>query len=294
MKDVTYFLGCPIWACSRWQGNLYTRHARRDEWLNQYATVFPTVEGNSTFYGLPSHDTVKKWMDSTIEPFHFVLKFPRTISHERRLQNSEAETEEFLQILQILKGGDRLGPAFLQLPGGFSPHHLDDLARYLESLPPEYPYAVEVRHLDFFDKGTNERALQQVLHDLQVDRVIFDSRPLFSADAEDDYERQSRERKPQLPVHRTATGRRPIIRLVGRNNVARVMPWIHEWAPVVAEWIIAGLTPYVFTHAPDDLYAPQLARMFHDELRRHTNRVPPLPDWPGESEPQQARQLALF
>jgi uncharacterized protein YecE (DUF72 family) len=294
MKDVTYFLGCPVWACTRWQGNLFTRDARRDQWLNQYSTVFPAVEGNGTFYGLPSHETVKKWVDSTLEPFHFVLKFPRTISHDHRLLNAEAETDQFLQVLQILYDADRLGPAFLQLPSGFSPHQLDDLAAYLQSLPPEFPYAVEVRHHDFFDKGPNERALHHVLRDLKIDRVIFDSRPLFSAPPGDDYERQSQSRKPQLPVHAAATGCRPLIRLVGRNDVARVTPWIDEWAPVVAEWIGAGLTPYVFTHAPDDRYAPDLARRFHAAVRKHTHRVPDMPDWLGESEPQRARQLALF
>jgi uncharacterized protein YecE (DUF72 family) len=294
MKDVTYFLGCPIWACSRWQGNLFTRSAGREQWLNQYSMVFPTVEGNSSFYGLPTHATVKRWIENTIEPFHFVLKFPRTISHDRRLLNAEAETEAFLHVLHLLKEADRLGPAFLQLPSGFSPHRLDDLAEYLAALPPEFPYAVEVRHQDFFDKGPNEHALQQILCDLKIDRVIFDSRPLFSAPPGDDYERRSQSRKPRVPVHATATARRPIIRLVGRNETARVMPWIREWAQVVAQWIIAGLTPYVFTHSPDDLYAPQLARMFHEELQKHTQRVPRMPEWPGESEPNRAKQLALF
>jgi uncharacterized protein YecE (DUF72 family) len=294
MKDVTYYLGCPVWACARWQGKLFTREARRDQWLNQYSTVFPAVEGNSTFYGLPSHETVRRWVDNTLEPFHFVLKFPRTISHDHRLLNAEAETDQFLQILQILKDADRLGPAFLQLPSGFSPYHLDDLTSYLQALPPEFPYAVEVRHHDFFDKGPSERALNHVLRDLQIDRVIFDSRPLFSAPPGDDYERQSQSRKPQLPVHTAATGHRPLVRLVGLNDVSRVMPWIHQWASVVAEWIIAGLTPYVFAHAPDDLHAPELARRFHRAVQKQTHRVPDMPEWPGESEPQRARQLALF
>jgi uncharacterized protein YecE (DUF72 family) len=294
MKDVTYFLGCPIWACSRWQGSLFTKRARRDDWLKQYSQVFATVEGNSTFYGLPTRDSVQRWIETTLEPFHFALKFPRTISHDHRLLNADAETDAFLEILEILHKADRLGPSFLQLPSGFSPHHIDDLAKYLEGLPTEFPYAVEVRHPDFFDRGRNERALQHLLCDLKVDRVILDSRPLFSAPPENDSERQAQSRKPQLPVHPTATARCPMIRFIGRNDVQRTLPWIHEWAPVVAQWIIAGLTPYVFMHTPDDLHAPSLARLFHSELQKHTQRVGEMPEWPGESGPRPGKQLALF
>ncbi len=98
MKRSLYFLGCPVWASARWQGNLFTRHAKRDQWLSQYSQVFNAVEGNSTFYALPSKDTAQRWVDTTKPPFRFVLKFPQTISHEHRLVNAEAETEAFLEI----------------------------------------------------------------------------------------------------------------------------------------------------------------------------------------------------
>ncbi len=294
MKRSLYFLGCPVWGSPRWQGNLFTRHAKRDQWLQQYSHVFNAVEGNSTFYALPSLDTVRRWVDATEPPFRFVLKFPQAISHEQRLVNARAKTEAFLERLRILDDARRLGPAFLQLPPTFSGHHLDDLAAYLHSLPTEFPYAVEVRHADFFDRGPHEAALNHLLAELHIDRVIFDSRPLFSAPPGDDYERDSQSRKPQLPVQRVVTARSPIIRLVGRDDVRSVSPWIREWATVVAGWIISGMTPYVFTHAPDDLYAPQLARLFHDELCRHTHRVVEMEPWPGDGAQNNQTQLALF
>jgi uncharacterized protein YecE (DUF72 family) len=283
-----------VWASSRWQGNLFTRHAKRDQWLQQYSHVFNAVEGNSTFYALPSADTVRRWVDNSEPPFRFVLKFPQAISHEKRLVGAQAKTDAFLERLRILDDARRLGPAFLQLPPTFSAQHLDDLAAYLETLPTEFPYAVEVRHHDFFDQSTNEAALNHLLAERSVDRVIFDSRPLFSGPPSDDYERESQSRKPQLPVQRVVTARNPIIRLVGRNDVRCVVPWIRQWAPVVAGWIISGMAPYVFLHAPDDLHAPQLARLFHEELRRHTHRVAEMEAWPGETSQNNPRQLALF
>lgn len=294
MNATPYYLGCPIWACPQWTGQLFTRHAKREDWLGQYSQVFHAVEGNSTFYGLPAHQTVRRWANSVDDRFRFVLKFPRTISHDRRLVGAEIETGEFLGVLETLKYAGRLGPSFLQLPGRFGPRQLDDLAEFLGELPRDFPYAVEVRHRDFFDKGENEQALNSLLTELHVDRVIMDSRPLFSDPPADEYERESQTRKPRCPARRIVTGRRPILRLVGRNDIERVIPWIREWAPVVAGWIISGLTPYVFTHAPNPLHAPTLARMFHDELRKHTQRVPELAAWPGEAEDKPATQLALF
>jgi uncharacterized protein YecE (DUF72 family) len=286
-----YYLGCPVWACEKWHGSLYTRNARQSEWLGEYSRVFNTVEGNSTFYGLPSHDTIRRWADSVEEGFRFALKFPRSISHEKRLLEAEKETEAFLEILEILTGAGRLGPAFLQLPNGFSGHHTEDLVRYLEQLPPHFQYAVELRHHDFFDGGKAELQLNRSLAELQIDRVILDSRSLFSAPPEDEFERISQGRKPQLPVRPVLTGTHPLLRLIGRDDIRRVAPWILEWSRTVAKWIHGGLTPYIFTHTPDERFAPQLARMFHDELARHVHDVGPLAAFPGEGD---ARQLRLF
>ena len=119
MSGVMYYLGCPVWACEKWQGGLFTRHARRDDWLRQYAQVFNTVEGNSTFYGLPSHDTVQRWAEAVGTGFRFVLKFPREISHEKRLLLSDVETEAFLEVLEVLRGAGCLGPSFCSFPAAF-------------------------------------------------------------------------------------------------------------------------------------------------------------------------------
>jgi uncharacterized protein YecE (DUF72 family) len=294
VPDLPYHLGCPVWACQHWIGSLFTRRAGRVRWLGEYSTVFNTVEGNSVFYALPRLETVKRWVESSHEGFRFALKFPRVISHEHRLLDAEAETEAFLDILGVLDYAGRLGPSFLQLPRGFSGYHLDDLGNYLRQLPRHFPFAVEVRHRDFFGETAWESELNALLLELRVDRVIFDSRPLFSVEPSDEFELKSQQRKPQLPVHDTVTARHPMIRFVACNDLRRAIPWIREWAPTVASWIRSGLTPYVFTHTPDDQYAPFLAKMFHEELMKHQHSVPALADWPGEHEKAQGRQLELF
>jgi uncharacterized protein YecE (DUF72 family) len=294
MAPPVYYLGCPVWACEKWQGGLFTRHAKREDWLRQYASVFNTVEGNSTFYGLPAQDRVKRWAGSVGHDFRFVLKFPRAISHEKRLLNAESDTDAFLEVLAILDAEDCLGPSFLQLPRGFSGHHLEDLDHFLRRLPRNYAYAVEVRHQDFYDRASNEQALNQLLAELHVDRVILDSRPLFSAPPEDAFERESQSRKPRLPVHAALTGSHPVVRLIGRNDVRRVAPWIQEWSRVLAKWLHSDLVPFIFTHTPDERCAPELARNFHHELQRHADGIADMPLWPGETERGEERQLELF
>ena len=283
-------VGCPVWACEGWVGSLYSSR-KRERWLPEYSQVFSTVEGNSTFYAMPTINTVKRWANETHDGFQFALKFPRIITHECRLQHAEVETRLFMDALEVLRQADRLGPTFLQLPPTFSGRYFETLESYLRQLPSDMPFAVEVRHLDFFNHADNDDRLNELLFELGMDRVVFDSRALFSAPPDDEFELASQGRKPNLPVQPRAIGDRPLVRFVGRNRIEEVEPWIEEWVPVIAEWISMGKTPYVFTHSPDDLYAPEFARHFHQALRLLVPLVPELPRWPGE---QLRKQQTLF
>lgn len=288
-----YHPGCPVWACPDWVGSLFSTRDRT-KWLAEYSSVFGTVEGNSTFYGLPTLETVQRWAESTRDGFQFCLKFPRAISHDRRLVDADAETELFLKILDVLAKADRLGPSFLQLPPTFSGIDFDRLTAYLDKLPTEFPYAVEVRHLDYYDHGTVETTLDQMLRELKIDRVLFDSRPLFSKPPSDESEETSQARKPRSPFRTTVTAARPMLRLVGRNSIDETVPWIDEWAATVAEWINRGLEPYVFTHSPNDAFAPAFAVRFHSKLQTHLPSLPGLATWPGRVKDTGPRQLSLF
>ncbi len=284
-----YHLGCPIWSHKAWIGELFTASARPKDFLGQYASVFNTVEGNTTFYGLPSEATVARWRAETPEGFRFCFKFPRAISHDRRLQDAEAETGRFLDTLAPLK--DRLGHAFLQLPPSFGPSELPALEHYLAALPEGFSCAVEVRHPGFFGKA--ETDLNTLLTGRSADRVIFDTRGLHTATTDDPDGLAAQRKKPRVPVRFTATGTHPFIRFVGHPEVDENLPLLAEWAPVVAQWIGEGRTPYIFMHAPDDFYAPRLARHFHRLLSEQTDAGDP-PTWPAEADEPNQEQLELF
>ncbi len=281
-----YRCGCPVWNCDAWKGSLYAASAPKDRWLKSYTSVFGAVEGNSTFYGIPEPSTFRRWADQAVDGFKFALKFPRVISHEKELLHAETETKLFLDGLEILADADRLGTSFLQLGPRFTGKQLGPLQRYLEQLPAKYPLAVEVRHPAWFESPF-ENELNQLLEHLGIDRVIFDSRPLYSAPPTDEAEIKSQGRKPRSPIRDFVTGSRPMLRLVGRNNVALVDPWIDEWIPKVATWIRDGLEPYVFSHTPDDAFAPLLAMRFHNALAKSIQELKPIDSWPHSVEIQQ-------
>ena len=282
-----YFLGCPIWGNKAWVGELFAPEAKQKDFLRQYASVFNTVEGNTTFYGLPTEKTAARWLDHTATGFRFALKFPRVISHTKRLRNAEPETAAFMDLLAALQ--DRIGPSFLQLPPSFGPRDLPALDEYLAALPNAFPYAVEIRHRQFFAEAENE--LNAVLKRHRANRVVFDTRGLHNANSDDPAEREAQRKKPKVPVRFVATGRFPFVRFVGHPEVHENLPLLSEWAPVVANWIREGRTPFVFFHAPDDFYAPQLARHFHRLLSEHI-AVGEMPPWPAER--VAPAQMALF
>ncbi|MCC6511689.1 MAG: DUF72 domain-containing protein [Pirellulaceae bacterium] len=288
------FIGCPVWACEAWKGLLFTSVATRSQWLPQYSTAFNTVEGNSSFYALPSLETALRWRESVQPGFRFALKMPRAISHECRLLGATADLQAFLAVAEVLHAGHCLGPSFLQMPPDYSPRNRPDLESFLRDLPKHLPWAVEVRHPSWFDASAHEKWLDELLRELNIDKVIFDSRPLYSKPPGDDSEKAAQVRKPQTPVRQTVTGRHPFLRLIGRTQIEEVQPWIHQWAPVIAQWLANGLEPFVFTHAPDDRYAPPFARQLYAAIGEHLPQLAPPPLWPAEKSGPSEIQLTLF
>ena len=138
-------IGTQGWSVPGWQGLLYPTGLRPNRRLAIYARVFNSVEVNSTFYAIPSPQTVRGWYDDTPPGFKFALKAPRSITHEHRLRESGRELAEFLAVAELL--GDKLGPILIQLPPGFGPAALPALSEFLRLLPVDsMQFCVEVRH----------------------------------------------------------------------------------------------------------------------------------------------------
>jgi uncharacterized protein YecE (DUF72 family) len=193
---------------------------------------------------------------------------------------SVERAREFIDVMSRL--GSRLGPMFLQLPPRYSPKRIDDLKAFLAVWPREVRLAVEVRHLDWFESPDRE-ALNQLLSDHNMARVVIDTRPIRSLDGEEILEGSvyqtlldARERKPNVPILPERTADFAFLRYIGHPQMEQNAVLLEEWAGYMASQLSAGADAFVFCHSPENLVSPYLCREFHHRVALKVN-IPPLP-----------------
>lgn len=141
--------GTSGYAFKEWKGAFYPDELKSDAWLGYYATKFPAVEINNTFYRLPKESVLRDWASQVPEEFTFAIKASQRITHFMRLKPECADALEFL-LRNTAALGSRLGPLLFQLP----PNMQKDVGRlrgFLGLLPPDRRFAVEFRHESWFD-----------------------------------------------------------------------------------------------------------------------------------------------
>ena len=141
--------GTSGYAFKEWKGNFYPQDLKDDRMLGYYASKFPAVEINNTFYRLPRANVLREWAAQVPETFTFALKASQRITHYARLKEESASLVDFLLKNTALLG-DRLGPILFQLP----PNLQKDVSRFrgfLGLLPADRRYVFEFRHESWFD-----------------------------------------------------------------------------------------------------------------------------------------------
>jgi uncharacterized protein YecE (DUF72 family) len=141
-------VGCSGWNYADWREVVYPRGLPQSRWLEHYATLFDTVEVNSTFYRLPRREAVARWVEQTPDDFVFAVKASRYLTHIRRLTDLVAGVERFFERIEPLARSPKMGPVLWQLPANF---HRDDerLSSALSALPPGR-HCFEFRHETWF------------------------------------------------------------------------------------------------------------------------------------------------
>ena len=265
-----------MWSYAAWQGRYLPPSLSPRDRLSAYATWCNAVEGNTTFYATPAVGTVRSWAEQTSPDFRFVLKLPKTITHERRLADVAEPLRAFLAAIEPL--GRRAHALWIQLPPSFGPADVGALAGFLTRLPPEHRYCVEVRHRAFFAEPRSEQLLERTLGTVGAEWVPFDTTVLYGSPPSSDAERQAWTNKPRVPRRAKALTGYPIVRYIGRDDNARTIAGWQPWLTTVAGWLREGRTPTVFIHTPDNVDALELARRFHDDVRARLPEVEPLPE----------------
>jgi uncharacterized protein YecE (DUF72 family) len=141
-------IGCSGWNYPTWRGTFYPNGLPAARWLERYASVFDTVEVNTTFYRLARRDAVARWANQTPEGFCFAVKASRYLTHMKRLTDLDRGVQRLYEPLEPLARANRFGPMLWQLPPNF--HRNDErLAAALDHLPPGR-HAFEFRHPSWF------------------------------------------------------------------------------------------------------------------------------------------------
>jgi uncharacterized protein YecE (DUF72 family) len=144
----TIRVGCSGWNYADWRGRVYPQGLPQRRWLEHYATLFDTVEVNSTFYRLARPKAVAAWLEAVPPGFVFAVKASQYLTHMKRLRGIEPGIERFYAGIAPLAASDKLGPVLWQLPER-ERRDVPRLAAALDLLPPGR-HCFEFRHETWF------------------------------------------------------------------------------------------------------------------------------------------------
>ena len=158
-------VGCAGWSLATAVQPLFPEPGSH---LERYAQVLPAVEINSSFYRPHRAGTYARWRDSVPPSFRFSVKLPKEITHERRLRDTAAAVNVFLDAACHL--GERFGCLLVQMPPSlaFDAATADALFSHLRDRV-GVAIACEARHQTWF--GPEAAAL---LAQFDVCRVLAD------------------------------------------------------------------------------------------------------------------------
>jgi uncharacterized protein YecE (DUF72 family) len=171
-------VGCSGWSHEAWKARFYPLSIETSNWLNYYSKIFDFAEIDSSYYVMPDKFMVKNWYRKTPARFKFTAKFPKVITHDKRLTNVKDELDYFFTSMRELD--DKLLCLLIQLPPSMKiSEGLELLERALPRFDPAFRYAVEVRDnswyqdlaYDFFARN-NMCMVWSRLHDLQTPPVV--------------------------------------------------------------------------------------------------------------------------
>jgi uncharacterized protein YecE (DUF72 family) len=137
--------------------------------LTYYASLFNTLEINSTFYKVPMATTFARWATEVPEDFRFTVKLWREITHARQLDFDPAHIGSFLEAAE--QTGDKKGCLLVQFPGSITVKYRPQIEAVLRQLAlfKSWRKAFEFRHPSWYHQSVykllDAYGASLVLHD---------------------------------------------------------------------------------------------------------------------------------
>ncbi|MGN6351535.1 MAG: DUF72 domain-containing protein [Candidatus Nitrosocosmicus sp.] len=144
------YVGCSGWSYKGWIGTFYPFNLENKNWLSYYSKFFKFVEVDSTFYTIPSRFVVRGWKDKTPDDFKFALKFPKIITHDKKMKDVSRDLQVFFSNLEPLI--DKTVFLLIQLPPYLTENEGFDLLKaMINRRDRRFDYAIEFRDSSWFN-----------------------------------------------------------------------------------------------------------------------------------------------
>jgi uncharacterized protein YecE (DUF72 family) len=155
MSEAPIHIGTAGWSYKDWDGVVYPsgKDKPRDA-LEYLARFFSCVEVNSTFYRIPTPDTVASWAERTAgdRDFLFTVKLWRGFTHGAEEEFTSEACRSFGAAMEPLREAGRLGAVLVQFPWFFrnTGENRGRLERIAEAFD-RLPLVLEVRSRSWAD-----------------------------------------------------------------------------------------------------------------------------------------------
>lgn len=141
--------------------------------LAYYASLFSTLEVNSTFYKLPMPSTFEKWASEVAGDFQFTIKLWREVTHAKALAFDPDHIKRFINAADNV--GKKKGCLLLQFPASITVDHIAEVQDILDQIHAldkhqTWRIALEFRHTSWYQEEAYRLAdkfgCSIVLHDM--------------------------------------------------------------------------------------------------------------------------------
>jgi uncharacterized protein YecE (DUF72 family) len=244
------YLGCAKWGRLEWVGKIYPPKTREKDFLKHYVEHYNAIELNATHYKIYGEKGTRNWAEKARgKDFRFCPKMFQGITHRGSLKGKDFLTNEFFR--GIMGFGEYLGPIFIQVSDTFSPKRKAELFTYLDSLPKDLQFFLEVRHPDWFGKEKEREDMFGFLRDHNMGAIITDTAGRRDC------------------AHMRLTVPRAFIRYVGNSLHPSDYPRMDAWVQRMKYWLDNGLQElYFFMHMHDEADSPELTIYLVDKMNK--------------------------
>ncbi|PWV49596.1 DUF72 domain-containing protein [Chitinophaga sp. S165] len=141
--------------------------------LTYYASLFNSLEVNSSFYKVPMATTTKRWASEVPDDFRFTFKLFREITHNKALAFDNTLVEKFMHVIDQV--GNKKGALLVQFPASITYDNLSQLKKILTSIRKfdkanDWDLCVEFRNVSWYRVETykllERYRAAMVIHDM--------------------------------------------------------------------------------------------------------------------------------